>query len=220
MTGSVRTFRDIPNKHLAHCTLIGVSSQGRSRNGEQIDAVTGDFEKRKIGANIMSTRTYGANPDAWLGEEFDLRRRRQASLSGTLVRRAHWLAPDDRELILAAFQDGRKAVAIAQMLNQDPRLVRRRLKRLALRLQDPRVAYVMTHQQHWSRTRRTVARQLFIMGRSMRQITRELGVSIHCVRTHRDAIEAMCAESVSQRAPRTNNQSAPARDWRTATRGR
>lgn len=133
-------------------------------------------------------------------EHVDLRKTsRHRGQADLLVRRSEWLPLADRELILAMFRDGRSAKSIAHMLGQDPRRVRRRLKQLIARLHDPRLAYVVSNQQHWGRTRRRIARLLFIEGRSMREATRTLGVSMHCVRTNRDAIEAMCQATQTDR---------------------
>lgn len=148
----------------------------------------------------------------WLSgadEHIDLRKASpRHALADLLVRRSEWLPPAEQELILAMFRDGRSAKCIAHMLRQDPRHVRRRLKHLVARLRDPRLAYVVANQQHWGRTRRRIARLLFIEGKSMREATRALGVSMHCVRTNRDAIEAMC------QAPQANPPAKTDRSWR------
>lgn len=141
---------------------------------------------------------------ARMGEKLDLRRRFEAQTSGRLVRRAHWLDPDDRELILAMFDRGQSAASIASIHQSNPRMVRRRLRQLITRLNDPRVAYVVAHQGHWGRTRQRVARDLFIRGFTMRQVSERLGVSLHCVRKHRDAIEALAAaDQIEERVSRT-----------------
>lgn len=146
-----------------------------------------------------------------MGEHLDLRRRVEALASGRLIRRAHWLDPHDRELILAMFDRGQNATSIAIASRSSPRLVRRRIKQLIARLNDPRVAYVVAHQGHWGRTRQSVARDLFVRGCTMRQVSERLGVSLHCVRKHRDAIEAMAA--AAQDDARTSRTS---RTWRNA----
>ncbi len=167
----------------------------------------------------MRTRTYGDHTETWLDERFDLRRKHEASLSDSLVRRAHWLDPKDRELVLAMFRDGRSALSIARLLEQDPRMVRRRLKRLARRLQDPRVAYVVAHQAQWAPGRRRVARRLYIAGLSMREVASELGVSLHCVRKHRDAIEAMWLGARHHASAPASPSPSPSRRWRDAPAG-
>jgi len=158
----------------------------------------------------MRARTYGQSTHAWLDDTFDLRRRRESALSETVARRAHWLDPDDRELVLAMFRDNRPAKAIAAMVHDDPRHIRRRLRRLARRLLDPRVAYVVAHRNAWSPSRQAVAHMLYIQGRPMRQVSDKLGMTLYSVRQHRDAIEAMI------RAPSKRQQASPSRTWKTA----
>lgn len=137
-------------------------------------------------------------------ETLDLRRRVEAHASSRLIRRAHWLDPDDRELILAVFDRGQSAASIANISESSPRLVRKRIKQLIARLNDPRVAYVVAHHRQWGRTRQAVGRGLFIRGQSMREVSDRLGVSLHCVRKHRDAIEAMTlADRPGARVSRT-----------------
>ncbi len=139
-----------------------------------------------------------------MGEGLDLRRRVEAQASGQLTRRAHWLDPEDRELILAMFDRGQSAASIASISRCSPRLVRRRIKQLVQRLNDPRVAYVVAHHRGWPKARSRVARSLYIRGLSMREASEALGLTLHCVRKHRDAIEAMTlASQASGRVSRT-----------------
>ncbi|MDF1809426.1 MAG: hypothetical protein P1U42_07000 [Phycisphaerales bacterium] len=140
-------------------------------------------------------------------ERVDLRRRRESSHGDRLVRRAHWLEPADRELVLAMFRDGKSAVTISQLMNESPRNIRRRVRKLIERLNDPRVAYVVAHHKGWSKSRRAIAHSLFIKGKSMRETTEELGLSFYSVRKHRETIEAMCVAS---------NNSSHSRIWRTS----
>lgn len=148
---------------------------------------------------------------ARMGDQLDLRRKREGDFSDTMVRRAHWLEPDDRELVLAMFQRDQSASEIALLSNEDPRNIRRRLKHLIARLNDPTVAYVVAHHKQWPRTRRAIARELYIRGRTMRQASERFRMSLHSVRKHRDAIETMCQAQ--------GNDKRPSRTWRTAERG-
>lgn len=141
-----------------------------------------------------------------ISEDTDLRRKRTDAFNDRLISRAHWLEPHDRELILAMFRDGHTANTIAVRTRQCPRHTRRTIKRLVARLNDPRVAYVVAHNKGWSRTRRAVARALFVEGRSIREVTEQLGISFYCVRKHRETINAMYDESASKQ---------PLRTWRT-----
>ena len=140
-----------------------------------------------------------------MSEDIDLRKKRDDSLTDRLVLRAHWLEASDRELILSMFRDGNSANTIADILGQCPRQVRRRINRLVSRLNDPRVAYVVAHHDHWSKTKRLIAQSLFIEGRSIRETVDDLGVSFYSVRKHREAIDAMCD---AEKTP------SPLRAWR------
>lgn len=135
--------------------------------------------------------------------EIDLRRRRSADLSARIVRRAQWLVPEDRELVLAVFERGQSAISLGTIRGQNPRHIRKRIRQLVARLDDPRLAYVVAHHNAWGRTMRNVARELFIRGRPMREVSDELGVSLHRVRQLRDAIEAMAQTHQPARISRT-----------------
>lgn len=136
----------------------------------------------------------------WLdqvSEDMDLRKKRENSLIDRMVQRAHWLDPQDCELVLAMFRDGLSASSIADLVGGCPRQIRRQIKKLVIRLNDPRVAFVVAHHEKWSNSRRAIARSLFIQGRSMRETTDELGVSFYSVRKNREAIDAMCHAAMS-----------------------
>ncbi len=142
-------------------------------------------------------------------DDIDLRKRHTNTLTDQLVHRAHWLEKDDQSLIIAMFRDGQSASQIAKLIGQDPRHVRRRIKRLVHRLNDPRVAYVVEHCEAWSRSKRAIAQSLFIQGHSIREVTENLGVSFYSVRKHREAINAM-----SQANAQANTRSSKLRAWR------
>jgi len=145
-------------------------------------------------------------------ETVDLRKNRRDELCKWIVQRAHWLAEDDCRVVLAMFRDGQSAAAIAHACGQCPRQMRKRIKQLIARLDDPRMAYVVAHSHKWTKSRQSIARALFIDGRSMRQTTNELSVSLYSVRRHRQAIESMCQGAMSA-ADRCTN-AAQLRAWR------
>jgi len=132
-----------------------------------------------------------------ISEDMDLRKRRKDTLIDHIVRRAHWLEANDRELVMAMFRDGQSARAIAEQHDLCPRQTRRQIKKLIHRLSDPRVAYVIAHHDQWSKSRRSIAHALYIQGRSMRETTDELGLSFYSVRKHREEIDAMCLASLN-----------------------
>ncbi len=149
----------------------------------------------------------------WLdrvSEDIDLRKRHEDSQVDVIVRRAVWLDKPDCELVLAMFRDGRSATALSDLVGTPPRSLRRHIKQLVQRLNDPCVAYVVAHQAQWSRSKRAIARSIYIQGRSMRETADELGISFYSVRKHRESIEAMCESVTNQnslRAWRSTNSS-------------
>lgn len=140
----------------------------------------------------------------------DLRRRRSADLARRMARRAQWLDHIEREITLAYFDRGLTATEISSMMHEDPRVVRKRLRQIVSRLEDPRCAYVVAHRNAWSKRRREIAEDLFIRGRSMREVSKSRGLSLHAVRKHRDAVDAMAlADCEPDR---------PSRIWQTSER--
>ncbi len=129
---------------------------------------------------------------AWDPDEgADLRRRRQGAWVDRVLDRAEWLPADERTLIESVFRDGRTAVEVAHLTREDPRAVRRRVRRAVDRAMSDRLAFVVRARGSWSPTRRRVADLTVIEGVSMRAASERLGLSYHTVRRHREAIEAL-----------------------------
>ncbi len=124
-------------------------------------------------------------------EATDLRRKRRRDLVERIVERADLLAPSDRALVHAHYRDGRSVVEIASLGGGSPRSLRRRLKRLVERELDPLFTFVARSRTSWSHTRRRVATSLMLEGRSMRETGERLGLSLHTVRRHHDAVRAL-----------------------------
>lgn len=138
----------------------------------------------------MSER--GGDERAWDPDErADLRRRRRGEWVDRLLDRAGWLPTRERVLVEAVFRDGRSATEVARLSGDEPRTVRRRVKRAVERAMSDRLAFVVAHRASWSPMRRRVADALVVEGRSMRDASRQLGLSYHTVRRHADAIEAL-----------------------------
>lgn len=121
----------------------------------------------------------------------DLRRKRRRELVERIVERAELLPPGDRALVHAHYRDGRSVAEIARAGGGSARPLRRRLKRLVERELDPLFAFVSRRRESWSSTRRRVATSVVIEGWSMRETSRRLGLSLHTVRRHHDAVRAM-----------------------------
>lgn len=130
---------------------------------------------------------------SWEGvaEAADLRRRRKAELVEALAARAEGLGEADRALVLAAYRDGKRAVELAPLVGQGPRQIRRRLRGLVERLMSREYACVLSRRERWTPIRRRVADACVLRGRSLRVAARELGMSLHAVRRHRDAVLAL-----------------------------
>ena len=159
---------------------------------------------------VSQTRDAGA----WIGnldETLDLRRKTSRDRSARIIRRAHWLSPEDREIVLAYFERDMCASEIGQLLKVDPKYVRRQLKQIVHRLEDPRCAYVVANRNAWTPKRRAIAEDLFLRGRSMRDVSKTHKTSLHMIRKHRDAIDAM-AHADQQQYQR------PTRTWQTTER--
>ncbi len=115
-----------------------------------------------------------------------------------LVRRAAWLTPEDRELVTSVFGEGLSVAAYTRRRREhDPvapvsvRTARRRLRRLVTRLLSPRFAFVIENRGDWPATRRRAAMACVVQGLSLREAASKMGVSLHAVRRHMDAVEAL-----------------------------
>ncbi|MBL4809594.1 MAG: hypothetical protein JKY43_06005 [Phycisphaerales bacterium] len=155
----------------------------------------------------MPSKVYQADWLDQVSDGIDFRRTHNSALTDSIVTRAQHLAGQDRDLVLAMYRDGHSAAQIARLGNQDPRQVRRRIRRVLSRLTDPTFIFVITNQSNWSTTRRKVAQSLFQAGRSIRQTANDHNLKIHQVRRHRTAI----IEQLN--TPLTTNS--PNRNWQT-----
>ena len=141
--------------------------------------------------------------------------RRDRRYAEMLVERAAWIPSSDRSLIEAVHGEGLSVVAYVRRcldrgvepverdafgktalengrdLDAWARMARRRLRRLNDRLASDRFAFVIARRNAWPTTRRRVAVTCTLHGRSLRAASRELGLSLHTVRRHAEAIEAM-----------------------------
>lgn len=129
----------------------------------------------------------------------DLRRGVQRGLAEALVERAALLPAPDRYLIEGVFRDGRTIAELAALWGEDPepgqtpRALRRRLHRLVARLRSPAFVLVAEQQERWEGPMARVGAACVLRGRSMREAAGELGMSIHTVRRHLDAIMALAS---------------------------
>jgi DNA-directed RNA polymerase specialized sigma24 family protein len=127
----------------------------------------------------------------------DLRRGIRREFAAALVERAAHLPEADRLLIEGVFRDGRSIAQIAEVWikNPDPaytpKSLRRRLHRLVERLRSPAFALVAQHRDRWNPPMARVATACVLQGRSLREAADSLGMSLHTVRRHLDAVTAI-----------------------------
>jgi hypothetical protein len=120
-----------------------------------------------------------------------LRRDHGRAAAEAILHRSEWLGPADRQLLKSIFGDGHSVARLAPMLHTGKRSLRRRVKRLLDRLNSRRFAFVAVRHNHWTPTRRRVAAAMVLQGLSMREASESLRLSLHNVRRHYDAINAL-----------------------------
>lgn len=151
----------------------------------------------RLGADTAGHSIRNFNPDT----AADLRRRRQRDMVEAVVARAAWLPDAERALLEAVYRDGRSARALAGLLGENPRLVRARVRRAVKRVLDPRFAFVVRNRGRWTTSRRRVATECLLNGRSIRGAADSLGLSLHTVRLHRAAVEAQFEAEYGSETP-------------------
>lgn len=129
--------------------------------------------------------------------DLDLRRGFHRDLAQALVERAAHLPEPDRYLVEGVFRDGRSIAHLSAMWaprpepGRNPQSLRRRLHRLIARLSSHRFLVVAEHSDRWTPTRRRVATACVLHGMSLREASEALGVSLHTVRRHFEAVAAV-----------------------------
>ena len=121
----------------------------------------------------------------------DLRRKRSRAMVEALRERARYLPETDRALIEAVFADGTPVSKLAGVIGEEPRKLRRRIRRLTGRLLDPRFRFVAERHANWRPTRRKVGQACVLGGLSIRKASERLQLSFYTVRHHKEAIDAM-----------------------------
>ncbi|HLO41797.1 MAG TPA: hypothetical protein VK176_12300 [Phycisphaerales bacterium] len=149
----------------------------------------------------------------------DLRRKHRRELTELILGRAVWLEPHDRVLIESVYRHGQTATQIAMLVDEDARKIRRRIRGLVKRvLSDDFVRTVrrltrsFANEQReagkasrrgsaWNEVRRKVAEECVINGRSLREAARALNLSLHTVRMHHAAVQAVLEADGNGRCP-------------------
>lgn len=144
----------------------------------------------KPGAALESRRRASAR--------VDLRRRETRELAETIVARAEWLLPADRDLMLAVFARGLTSAQAASLLGITTRSARRRVHALATRALSKEFEAVVRERGSWPPTRRRVATACVLEGRTLRQTAAHLRLTLHAVRTQMDIVRALLGEGASR----------------------
>lgn len=102
----------------------------------------------------------------------------------TILRRAEELPFDDATLLEAYYRHGQSCREIAAISGSTPQRIWRRLRRLRLRLSSRTFVVAASPNSRLRGVQRSVARELFINGRSMRHVSQSMGLTLHEVRRH------------------------------------
>lgn len=143
----------------------------------------------------------GGGPDSGSNTGPDLRRRTRRDHAELLTQRAAWISAPDRELVEAVYREGHSVASYVRahrglgFERWTERSARRRLRRLVERLASPRFAFVIAARSSWPTTRRRVAMAVVVQGQTLRDTARTLGLSLHAVRRHIDAVDALYTEA-------------------------
>ena len=113
----------------------------------------------------------------------------RSQIARHLERAAH-LAQHERDFVLAVVEQGTSIVAIARLMDIHESTARRRLVSLARRISAPLFAHVLQSRLKLSPKRRAVAEAMVLRARPLREIGRELGLTLHQVRCERAQILA------------------------------
>ncbi len=126
----------------------------------------------------------------------DLRRKHSREFVQEILRRAQ-LLPEGQDgggavLIRAVFEEGMPFAKLSALTGVSVRTARRCVHRLIARVMSPDFDFVMEHSRTWPTMRRKVAYATLVLGRSFRQVSKELGLSLHTVRQHHLSAVAVC----------------------------
>lgn len=126
------------------------------------------------------------------------RRQRWRAGIDRLLERSELLPQEERELINAVFRNGTSVVRLAKLSGRpsEARRLRRRIRLIVERALSDGFAGMARSLSRgeagdWPRTRKRVGELLYIEGKTLRQAAVELRRSVHWVRAHRAALEAI-----------------------------
>lgn len=128
----------------------------------------------------------------------DLRRIRDASIHDVIRHRARALGDADRAALEAVMVHGAAVAHIAAVMHRPVRTLRTHVRRLLNRVLSAEFACVQAHGKKWGPTRRAVGESMFVRGVSLRQTATQLGLPLHAVRLHADAVRALAEHARTQ----------------------
>lgn len=133
-----------------------------------------------------------------VAQAMDLRRYRRAELASMVVERAAFLPEPEREVLVGLYARGQSTRSVGALSGVSARVVRKKAKALIGRIFSPEFAFVALHctpeaRAAWPASMREAAMRLFLRGWSLDRTARELHLSYHAVRRHRDALRTMAA---------------------------
>ncbi|MFI4859504.1 MAG: hypothetical protein ACIAXF_02360 [Phycisphaerales bacterium JB063] len=108
-----------------------------------------------------------------------------------LVRLADALPEDEAGLIRGRFAEGLTYRTLARRYRTDPRRIRRRIERIASRMQSPEFRFTLLHESELTPKLRKTARLLFLHGQSLRHTAQATGNSLHRIRTDRATLQTL-----------------------------
>lgn len=108
-----------------------------------------------------------------------------------LVRLADALPRDEARLICGRFAEGLTYPDLARRHRTDARLIRRRVERIAARMQSPEFRFTLVHEKQLPARMRKTARMLFLHGQSLRDTAEATGNTLHRIRTDRATLSTL-----------------------------
>lgn len=121
----------------------------------------------------------------------DLRRRLGREEVETVLALAEHLGPEERSLLRMVFDGGVPVGEVARVRGCPARTLRREVRALVKRVTDPRFVFVLSSREVWGANRRKVASACVVQGLTLRETASVTGLSLHAVRRHMGAIEAL-----------------------------
>ncbi len=121
----------------------------------------------------------------------DLRRRHGREEVEAVLALAEHVSPEERSLLRAVFESGLPVGEMARVRGCSARTLRREVRALVRRVMDPRFVFVLSRRDLWGPSRRRVASACVVQGLTMREAAQVAGMSLHAVRRHMGAVEAL-----------------------------